>query len=287
MTDRLFRISLAQWSLHRMLRGGALDPLDFPRFSFDEFGIEGVEYVSTFYRDHALDYNYLEELRERAEAAGVTELLIMVDHEGDLGDPDPHERLAAVENHHKWVDAAHFLGCHAIRVNAKSAGPADTQRKLAANGLHRLTDYAAEKDIDVLVENHGGLSSNGAWLASVMELVNNPRCGTLPDFGNFCLDWAKRDDPAMWYDRYQGVRELMPFARAVSAKSNDFDDATGEETGTDFHEMLQIVLNGGYRGPDKWVGIEYEGERLTEVEGIRRTKALLERVRDALTPAYA
>ncbi|MCH7547849.1 MAG: sugar phosphate isomerase/epimerase [Planctomycetes bacterium] len=284
MTDQLlFDISLAQWSLHRMLFADELDPLDFARLARDEFGIEAIEYVNTFYKDKATDFVYLEELKQRADDQGVASLVIMIDHEGDLGDPNENRRIEAVENHYRWVDAAKFLGCHSIRVNARSAGIPAVQQQLVADGLRRLTEFADERDLSVLVENHGGLSSNAQWLAGVMTLVDHPNCGTLPDFGNFCLDWEKRDDPAMWYDRYEGVKAMMPWAKAVSAKSNEFD-ADGNDTQTDYEKMMRIVLDAGYRG---YVGVEYEGEDSDEAEGIRTTKALLERVRETLTPQYA
>ncbi len=274
----LFKISLAQWSLHRTLKGGELDALDFAAFAKNEFGIEAIEYVNSFFKQYAEDKAYLDQLSRRAQTNGVTNLLIMVDGEGGLGDPDDLKREQAIINHHKWVNAAKFLGCHSIRVNAQSSGTYDEQRDLAADGLRRLTEFAAREDVSVIVENHGGLSSNGGWLSSVIKQVDHPRCGTLPDFGNFCLDWNRRDEPDAWYDRYQGVTELMPFAKAISAKSHDFDDA-GNETKTDFRRMMKIVLDAGYHG---YVGIEYEGTRLSEVDGVKATKKLLETVRDEL-----
>ena len=263
-----FRISLAEWSLHETIFGGTLDNLDFPRAARQQFGIEAVEYVNQFFKDKAKDADYIAELAQRASDEGVTNLLIMCDGLGDLGDPDEKARTAAVENHFPWVEAAKRLGCHSIRVNAASKGTFEEQQKLAVDGLSRLADYAAQMDMNVIVENHGGLSSNGAWLAGVMQMVDKPNCGTLPDFGNF-YD----------YDRYQGVEELMPFAKGVSAKSKDFD-ADGNEVRTDYRRMLKIVLDAGYRG---WVGIEYEGKTLPEPEGILATKKLLERVRTELT----
>jgi sugar phosphate isomerase/epimerase len=265
----LFRISLAQWSLHRALRAGALDPLDFARTARADYGIEAIEYVSTFYKDKVRDAAYVAEMKRRAADQGVTSLLVMVDGEGLIGDPDATARRTAVENHYKWVAAAKTLGCHSIRVNAGSSGSREEQAKLAADGLRRLTEYAAPSGINVIVENHGGLSSDGTWLAGVIASVRHERCGTLPDFGNF------QTAPGEWYDRYKGVRELMPYAKAVSAKSHDFD-AQGNETHTDFRRMLDIVLDAGYRG---WIGVEYEGETLPEPEGIRKTKALLETIR--------
>ena len=260
----LFKISLAQWSLHRELRAKTLDHLDFAKTARG-FGIEAVEYVNTFFKDKARDAAYLKEMNTRAAGEGVTQWLIMCAGEGNLGDPDQAKRLTAVENHRKWVEAAKALGCATIRVNAASSGTFEEQQKLAADGLRKLTEIGASMDINVVVENHGGLSSNGQWLAGVMKMVGHPRCGTLPDFGNFYE-----------YDRYQGVADLMPFAKAVSAKSHEFD-AEGNDTNKDYRRLMKIVLDAGYRN---WVGIEYEGEKLPEREGILKTKQLLERVRD-------
>jgi sugar phosphate isomerase/epimerase len=263
-----FRISLAEWSLHRALFAGELDNLDFPRVTREEYGIEAVEYVNQFFKEKARDQAYLNDLRNRCDDHGVQSLLIMCDGEGALGDPDEAARIQTVENHYRWVEAARFLGCHSIRVNAASSGPPEEQQALAADGLWRLTEFAAPMEINVLVENHGGWSSNGRWLAGVMESVDHPRCGTLPDFGNF------QTSPGDWYDRYQGMEELMPYAKAVSAKSHAFDEE-GNETQTDFFRTVQIVYDAGYRG---FLGIEYEGSDLSEPEGILATKALLERV---------
>ncbi len=268
----LFKISLAQWSLHQTLFDGKMDNLDFATMSRQSYGIEAVEYVNQFFKEKAGDEKYLAEMKIRADDVGVKSLLIMCDGEGRLGDPDEAMRLAAVENHYQWVDAAKFLGCHSIRVNAASDGAYEEQQKLAADGLRKLTEYGDQNGLNVIVENHGGLSSNGAWLSGVMKLVDHPRCGTLPDFGNFRVN----DD--QYYDRYKGVSELMPFAKAVSAKSHDFD-ADGNETATDYLKMMKIVLEAGYHG---YVGIEYEGKKLSEDQGIRATKALLQRVHDQL-----
>jgi sugar phosphate isomerase/epimerase len=269
----LFTISLAQWSLHRTIRAGELDHLDFARLARERFGIEAIEYVNSFFKDRATDAVYLATMNARASDHGVRQHLIMCDGEGRLGDPDAARRTTAVENHFKWVGAAKTLGCAMIRVNAASEGSFEEQQKLAADGLRRLCEFADPAGIAVVVENHGGLSSNGEWLAGVMREVDDPMCGTLPDFGNFRLEGDT------WYDRYRGVEELMPFAKAVSAKSNEFDD-DGNETQTNYRRMLRIVLNAGYHGH---VGIEYEGQKHSEPEGIRLTKRLLERVRDELS----
>jgi L-ribulose-5-phosphate 3-epimerase len=267
-----FKISLAEWSLHKSLFGKKMDNLDFAKIAKEEFGIDGIEYVNQFFKDKAKDEKYLADLKKRAEDHGVTSLLIMCDGEGNLGDPDEKKRKEAVENHFKWLDAAKFLGCHSIRVNAASSGTYDEQVKLAADGLSRLSEQGAKLGLNVIVENHGGLSSNGAWLAKVMKLVGKDNCGTLPDFGNFRVSDKEE------YDRYKGVTELMPFAKAVSAKSHDFD-GDGNETHTDYLKMMKIVKDAGYRG---YVGIEYEGGSIDEYAGIRATKKLLEKAQHEL-----
>ena len=263
-----FGISLAEWSLHRTLRAGTITNLDFPRVAKNDFGITAIEYVNQFFKDQARDMAYLKDLKSRTETLGVRNVLIMVDGEGMLGHPEDAERARTVENHKKWVEAAKFLGCHAIRVNAQSKGTREEQERLAADGLRSLGEFAAPHDISVIVENHGGLSSDGSWLAAVITRAQLPNVGTLPDFGNFRVSREQE------YDRYKGVAELMPFAKGVSAKSHDFD-AAGNETGTDYAKMLDIVIKSRYRG---FIGIEYEGQTLGEYDGIKATKALLERV---------
>jgi len=264
----LFEISLAQWSWHKRLFGQAgpkLDNLDFAKEAH-ALGIQAVEYVNVFFKDKADDSAYLAKMKKRADDLGVKSVLIMCDDEGALGDPNARRRAQAVRNHHKWVRAAKFLGCHSIRVNAYSKGPDDEQLKLAADGLRRLSEYAAEHKINVIVENHGGLSSNGRWLSNVIKEVNLPNCGTLPDFGNFPPE----------IDPYDAVKMLMPYAKSVSAKSYDFDEK-GDETKIDYCRMMKIVLDAGYKG---FVSIEYEGERLSETDGIVATKKLLEKIRE-------
>jgi sugar phosphate isomerase/epimerase len=267
-----FKISLAEWSLHRALRSKDIDHLDFYSIAKNKFDISAVEYVNTFFFDKAKDATYLKEMKTRAHDLNVKSLLIMCDSEGNLGDPDNSKRKTAVENHYKWAEAAKFLGCHSIRVNARSEGSYHEQIELAADGLRRLTEFSDSMGINTIVENHGGLSSNGKWLSAVMEKVDHPRMGTLPDFGNFRLEGDE------WYDRYQGVRELMHYAKAVSAKSHEFD-TSGNETGTDYYKMMKIVLDSGYNG---YVGIEYEGTTHSEMEGIRLTLELLKKVRASI-----
>ena len=265
-TAPLFKISLAQWSLHKSYFGGSpgvmgwdvfqqtlnsdnyrsllagdIDPLDFPVVARQEYDIDAVELVNTFYFDRANDMAYLGDLKGRADGEGVSFQLIMCDAEGNLGDPDTAVRIQAVENHYKWVEAAKFLGCHAIRVNAASdeSLALDEQQRLAADGLRSLCEFSDQHSIDVIVENHGGPSSNGQWLAGVMQQTNHPRVGTLPDFGNFDIGGGEM------YDRYQGVTELMPYAKAVSAKSHEFDE-NGSEIHTDFKRIMKIVVDAGW-----------------------------------------
>ena len=268
-----FQLSLAQWSLHRKLRARQLDNLDFARYTKETYGIAAVEYVNSFFKDKATDFDYLASMKANAAAADVKSLLIMIDGEGSLAAGDEDRRRQAIRNHFKWIAAASFLGCHSIRVNAGGSNDWDEGMRVAADSLRSLARIGADYDIDVIVENHGGLSSNGEWLAGVMKLADHPRVGTLPDFGNFHLGGGKQ------YDRYKGVAELMPFAKAVSAKSHDFD-AQGNETRTDFRRMMRIVVeDAGYHG---YVGVEFEGGKLSEDEGILLTRDLLLRVREEL-----
>jgi sugar phosphate isomerase/epimerase len=260
----LFKISLAEWSLHVALRAKKLDHLDFPKTAKQDYSIDAIELVNQFFMDKAKDQAYLAEFKKRADDLGVKIVLIMCDSEGALGDADEAKRKQAVENHYKWADAAKFFGCHSIRVNAQSSGTPEEQMDRAADGLRRLTEYGAKLGLNVIVENHGALSSHGDWLVGVIKKVGLPNCGTLPDLGNFYE-----------YDRYKGVTEMMPYAKGVSAKSYDFDEQ-GNETKIDYRRMMKIVLEAGYHGH---MGIEYEGTRLSEPEGIRATKRLLETIR--------
>lgn len=280
--EMFFKISLAQWSLHKMLHAGELDNLDFAAKTRNDFGIEAVEYVNQFFKDKATDAAYLAEMNKRAADNGVKQVLIMIDGEGGLAETDEAQRKQAVENHYKWVDAAKTLGCHAIRVNAYSSNPdSEEAAKAAVDGLGSLAQFAEKSSISVIVENHGGFSSNGTWLSGVMKQINMANCGTLPDFGNFCIkreegNWRNCLDE---YDRYQGVADLMPFAKAVSAKSHDFNEA-GDEIHSDYMRIMKIVKDAGYTG---YVGIEYEGSEISEEAGIKATKALLEKVGAALS----
>jgi|SRR5690554_1769682 len=277
-----FDISLAQWSLNKELFNKSLDPLDFPAVARTNFDIGAVEYVNQFFMDKAKDQKFLRQLKQRAEDHGVKSLLIMIDGEGDLSAHRESRRHEAVQNHFKWIAAAAELQCQSVRVNLHGGGGHAQWHQASVNSLRELCEFARDFNLQVLVENHGGYSSHGAWLAAVLKEVDDPLCGSMPDFGNFCY---QREDGGLWnspcvkeYDAYQGVAELMPFAGAVSAKAFAFD-AEGDETSIDFLAMMRLVKAADYRG---YVGIEYEGAGLSAQEGIRATKKLLQRVRAQL-----
>lgn len=265
-----FKISLAEWSLHRALFAKKIDNLDFPKIAREEYGIEGVEFVNQFFKDKAEDSAYLKDLKKRATDVGVTCVLIMIDGEGDLSAEDTDKRHKAVDNHKKWVDAAAALGCHAIRVNTgHHYSPTNLGAVSEACGL--LTDYGTKSGISIICENHGGASSDPDSMVALMKAVNKPSFGTLPDFGNFPQD----DKGKYKIDVYDAIARMMPFAKGVSAKSYDFGP-DGNETKLDYARILKIVTDAGYHG---FIGVEYEGSRLSEPEGIRATKSLLEKLR--------
>ena len=277
------KLSLAQWSLHRTLQAGKLDHLDFPATAKGKFGVSAVEYVNTFFGGKTMPFKeagknakYLNELLKRSRDEGVDNHLIMVDDEGSLALPDDAQRLPAVENHKKWVEAARLLGCKTIRVNLHGEGSSADKKTASIDSLSRLGEFAKPMNINVVVENHGSDSSNGAWIASVMQEVGMANVGTLPDFGNFCIShpWGQTQDPCEdMYDRYLGVQEMLPFAKGVSAKAYDFD-SQGEQPKMDYKRLLDIVKKSGFEG---YIGIEFEGKNQPEEYGIRKTKALIER----------
>jgi L-ribulose-5-phosphate 3-epimerase len=272
------KLSLAQWSIHRSIENGTLKAEDFASIAKNDFGFSAVEYVNGFYRDHAGDEVFWKKMRARADSLGVKSLLIMVDEEGDLGNPNAEERKKAVENHYKWVDAASILGCHSIRINAFGDGPKEEVQAAMVDALKQLCTYAATNNINVLIENHGLYSADGKWVAEIMQQVNMENVGTLPDFGNWCLShkWGSTQPGKVCtevYDRYLGVAETLPFAQGVSAKSYTFNEQ-GEEIIIDYSKMLKMVKDSDFDG---YIGIEYEGEPLSEPDGIRATKALLEK----------
>ena len=264
--EPLFKISLAQWTINGDIRSGKIDNLDFAKVAHDH-GIMAIEYVNQFFMDKAKDEKYLGEMKKRAGDLGVKSLLIMCDREGNIGDPNAQGRAKTVDNHRKWLDAAKFLGCHSIRVNAGSSGTWEEQVGYASDGLVKLTQFGAEMDLNVIVENHGGLSSNADWLAEVITKVGHDRCGTLPDFGNFRINKGES------YDSYKGVAKLMKWAKGVSVKDVVWDDQ-GKSGPLDYDRMLKIVLDSGFRG---YCGIEHGG-----FGGLNASREKLEAVRERL-----
>ncbi len=278
-SDPFFKLSLAQWSIHKMIKDNGVDPYTFAEKA-KNWGFSGLEYVSQLYPADLENNEYSEDAmaafieKSNAEAKkhGMQNVLIMIDGQGNLAVSDDAERNAAVERHYKWVDAAAALGCHSIRVNLNGENDPEKWKANSIDGLTKLATYAKDKNINVIVENHGGLSSNGAMHAEVMKAVNMDNCGTLPDFGNFCITRKKDSwDCEEMYDIYKGVTELMPYAKAVSAKANVFDE-NGDEVNIDYAKMLQIVKDAGYTG---YIGVEYEGSEKSEEEGIIATRDLL------------
>jgi len=277
------KISLAEWSLHRSIRDGKIDHLDFPTVAKKDYNISAVEYVNGLFGGNKMTFKeaakntaYLNELLKRSKDAGVFNHLLMVDDEGPLALPDDKVRLVSVDDHKKWIEAAKLLGCLTVRVNLHGDGTPDAKKAASIDSLSRLGDFAKPMNLNIVVENHGHESSNGAWVADVMKQVNRSNVGTLPDFGNFCLsqDWGSTQDECKdYYDRYKGVKEMLPFAKGVSAKTYDFD-SNGEQSKIDYKRLIGIVKDSGFKG---YIGVEFEGNTQPEEEGIRKTKLLIEK----------
>jgi len=283
LENKDIKFSLAEWSFHRALEAGKLDHLDFAAKARNEFGINTVEYVNGFFggkkmgfREAAKNSAYLNELLKRSKDAGVFNHLLMCDDEGPLSSVNEKERLGAVDNHKKWIDAAKFLGCLTIRVNLHGEGDPDSRKKASIDSLSRLGEIAGNSGLNIVVENHGSVTSDANWLVDVMKQVGRQNVGTLPDFGNFCISqaWGTIQNGCdNMYDIYKGVEQLLPFAKGVSAKTYDFDSA-GEQPKLDYKRLLGIVKSSGFKG---YIGIEFEGNTQAEDEGVRKTKILLER----------
>ena len=275
-----YGISLAQWSLHKMIKlDKTLNPLDFAQKS-KGLGFEAIEYVSTLYRPILEKLSIKEmtvELINKSKEHEIKNLLIMVDDEGNLSSSNLNEIKEAIEKHKMWIEMASKLECHSVRVNLEGEDQLDKWKENSIKGLTMLSEFAGNYNINIIVENHGGNSSNGKDLAEVIKNVNLDNCGTLPDFGNFCIKRKNRslyDGPCdIEYDKYEGMRDLMPYAKAVSAKSYDFDQF-GNETTIDFKKMMDIVEEFNYNG---YLGIEYEGNNHSEVDGIELTKKLIQK----------
>jgi len=281
--DPDIRISLAEWSFHRALETGKMDHLDFPSRAKNEFGISAVEYVNGFFggtkmnfKEAAKNRAYLNEMLKRSQDAGVFNHLLMCDDEGPLSSIDEKERLESVDNHKKWIEAAKILGCLTVRVNLHGSGSAEDRKKASIDALNRLGEFAKPLQINVVVENHGSVTSNGEWLADVMKQVGRDNVGTLPDFGNFCIShpWGTIQEGCTdMYDIYKGIQQLLPYAKGVSAKTYDFS-SNGEQALMDYKRLIDIVKASGFKG---YIGIEYEGINQPEDEGVRNTQKLLKK----------
>jgi sugar phosphate isomerase/epimerase len=276
--DNSIKLSLAQWSLNKLINGGILNPYSFAKIA-SGYGFTGLEYVSQLYKDIYSSDNkakaikiFVKKSLVESQKYGLENVLIMVDDEGDLSIENQSERSQAIENHKRWVDAAAQLGCHSIRVNLYGASDLELWKNTSIDSLRKLSSFASASKINILVENHGSYSSNASQLMQVINAVDLPNCLTLPDFGNFCIERQESvciDE----YDKYLGVEELLSKAGAVSAKSYDFDNQ-GNETTIDYQRMLTLVKSSGYSGH---IGVEYEGHRLSEEKGILKTKSLIEK----------
>ena len=280
--ELFFKLSLAQWSLNKAIRGGEMDPYLFAEKS-SELGFTGLEYVNQLYDDVMKSEDKSSAIKEfilknnqLADDNGVENVLIMIDDEGDLADENEDMRQIAIDNHKLWIDTAAAMNCSSIRLNLYGSKDVETWKNLSIDSLSKLGEYAKGTGINVIVENHGRITSNIPELMNVIYGTNMDNVGTLPDFGNFCMadeGYGSVFDGSCekMYDFYQGVEEMMPKAFAVSAKSNDFDD-NGDEKTIDYMRMMKIVKSFGYTG---YVGVEYEGERLSEEDGIKATRDLL------------
>ncbi len=272
------KISLAQWSLHKAFFAKELDAAQFAAIASNQYQIKAVEYVAAFYKDQSKNEKFWSQMKTAALNEGVENLLLMIDDEGLLGDPKKKARKIAVENHFKWIHAAKLMGCHSIRVNAFGNGNREALKTNLVDGLGQLTAYAAKENIHVLIENHGLHTSDGAFIVDLIKAVDNPYLGTLPDFGNWCMnkEWGgtQNNSCSEIYDPYQGLADFLPYAKGVSAKAYDFD-ADGNQIDVDYPKLLKLVKDTGYQG---FIGIEYEGEKMSEVDGIRATKALIEKI---------
>lgn len=270
-----YKIALSEMSLRRALAAKQLEHLDFPRAARNDYGVDAIELASPFFQQSPQNREYMAQLKHRVDIYDLRVLLIRVDDEGALGDPDPGQRKQVVRNHRKWIEAAHALSCHSIRVNTETggAGSREAQLRRTAESIRTLADQAADYRLNVLVENLGGLSADISWLTELVRQVNRANCGTLVNFGNFTVS------PGKEYNRYRGVAEMLPWAKAVTATAYDFDEA-GWETNIDYRRLLRTVLAARYFG---YIAIDYQGTMVSEREGILATKRLLERLRDELT----
>lgn len=245
-------ISLAQWALVDEVRAGKWKTVEFAKIAREDFGINGIEYVNTLME--VTTETYLKTLKNNAHDHGVTNVLIMVDDEGDGCAETKEGRKQFVVNHRKWIDAAHYLGCRAIRTNCRGSELSarvsrEESLKWAAESYNMLLEYAVPAKIQVLIENHGGLSNDPDWMVALMQAVNNLYFGTYPD-------WR---EPSQDFDNFEYLRKTVPFAKGMSYRNQPTDNLCVK--------MIKLCREAGYRG---WYGIESSGR-----EAIMKGKQLL------------
>jgi sugar phosphate isomerase/epimerase len=275
------KYTLAQWSFHRDLFDGKIDSVDFINAA-GEMGFIGVEYVSQFFQDKVEDFAYFDTLNAAAKKAGIKNIMIQVDNIGNLSSSDPEQRNQALADGKKWVDAASYLGCALMRVNAHGEGSPEEIKANSIEAIGELAEYAKTKGVQIIIENHGGISNDGAWLADLISKLADKNVAGLADFHNWCIE---RENGELWgapcikeYDAYHGFAELIGTAKSVSVKALEFD-ANGDETSMDFVKFFQIMKTASYDG---YLGVEYEGSSLPSREGILKTKALAEKTRQVI-----
>jgi L-ribulose-5-phosphate 3-epimerase len=245
-------ISLAQWALIEEWRMGKWTTLDFPRLAREDFDLNGVEFVNTLFEVPTA--RYLQELKNNAAAQDVTMVLIMVDDEGDGCSPDNQGRKEFAHFHRKWVDIAHYLGCHAIRTNCCGPIGVDKNEALgwAAESYHLLLEYARPAGVSILIENHGGVSNDASWMVELVKKVNDTALGTYPD-------WR---EPAPDFDNVDYLTKTLPFAKGMSYRNQPTDELSTK--------MLGLCRDSGFHG---WYGIESPGR-----EQIQKAIMLLDQV---------
>jgi len=271
------KFSLAQWSYNRDLFAGDMNTFDFIRKAKEQ-GFDGVEYVNQFFQDKVDNINFLDSLKQISQESNIQNVMIMIDREGELGNSNEEKRIEAVANHKKWIDAAAHIDCISIRVNAHGDGTEDEVRAACAKSITELADYGKAKGILILIENHGGYSSDASWLLSLYIKIKHSNVSLLADFDNWCIE---REDGKLWgspcvkeYDRQKGMMELLPFSKGISIKSFEFNE-NGFETKMDYPALFKIIKESNY---NSFYAIEYEGHTRSSDEGVKKTKALADRM---------